>query len=67
MPITLEHPPGTLENHVFLFDFMVSRSGWHRDRGVFICSQSIAHYGHMALAKNTSILQEAMLLFVEPV
>ena len=36
---SLEHARGILENDVLLFDFMVSRSRWHRDRGVFICSQ----------------------------
>ena len=35
---SFEHPSGILTNSVFL-DFMISRSGWHRNRGVFICSQ----------------------------
>ena len=35
---SLQHPRGILNNHVFLVDFMVSRSGWHGNRGVFICS-----------------------------
>ena len=35
---SLEHPLGILTNIVFL-DFLVSRSGWHRTRGVPICSQ----------------------------
>ena len=28
--------------------------------------RNIVHYEYMALAKNTSVLREAMLLFVEP-
>ena len=38
---SFEHPPGIIMHEVLLFDFMVSRSGWHRNRGVFICSQSV--------------------------
>ena len=30
------HPLGILRNNVFPLDFMVSRSGWHRNRGVFL-------------------------------
>ena len=37
---SLAHPRGILENDVFLLDFMASRSGWHRNRGVFSCSQA---------------------------
>ena len=36
------HPRGVLENKVSFFDFMVSRSRWHRNRGVFICSRGAA-------------------------
>ena len=36
---SLAHPRGILENTMFLFDVVVSRSGWHRNRGVFVCSQ----------------------------
>ena len=35
---SLAHARGILENDA-LFDFMVSRSGRHRNRGVLICSQ----------------------------
>ena len=35
---SLEHPPGILTNSGFLLDGMVSRSGWHRNRGVSVCS-----------------------------
>ena len=36
---SLEHPLGILTDNVLLLEFMVSRSGWSRNRGVFICSQ----------------------------
>ena len=36
---SLEHPLGILTNHMFLLDVMVSRSGWHDNRGAFACSQ----------------------------
>ena len=35
---SLSHPRGILKNGVLCFGFMVSRSLWHRNRGVFICS-----------------------------
>ena len=41
---SLEHPLGILQLGLFLFDFMVSRSGWHRNRGVYICSQRILEF-----------------------
>ena len=37
---SIEHLPGILTNNVYLLDFMVSRSGWHRNRGVLIYSQA---------------------------
>ena len=36
---SLTHARGILENDVLFVDFTVSRSGWHRNRGVFRCSQ----------------------------
>ena len=30
---------GILDNYVLLLDFAVGRSGWHRNRGVFVCAQ----------------------------
>ena len=36
----LEHPRGILRNSVLSVYVMVSRSGWHGHRGVFICSST---------------------------
>ena len=34
---SLEHPLGMIKHKVLLLDFMASRSGWHRNRGVCVC------------------------------
>ena len=54
---SLEHPLGILTNNisVILFDFMVSRSGWHRNRGVSICSRAQAFSD---LLKEDGVLAE---------
>ena len=42
---SLEYPLGVLANIGFLLDVRVSRSGWHRNRGVFVCSRICSHIG----------------------
>ena len=38
---SLEHSRGILEPYILCFDVRVCRSGWHRTRGVVVCSQII--------------------------
>ena len=62
---SLVYPRGILESKVYFLYFMISQSGWHRNRGVFISSHVLGECQRLSVA-NVALVPFFTWLFYNP-